>query len=44
MGDEDGPLNLVILGHAGVGKSSLCLRFTMDTFPDDHMTTLITDT
>ena len=44
MGDEDGPLNLVVLGHAGVGKSSLCLRFTMDTFPDDHMTTLITDT
>ena len=44
MGDEDGPLNLVVLGHAGVGKSSLCLRFTMGDFPDQHMTTLITDT
>jgi len=44
MGDEDGALKLVVLGHAGVGKSSLCLRFTQDSFPDDHMTTLITDT
>merc|ERR1711962_155682 len=33
-----------VMGDAGVGKSSLCLRFTQDTFPDDHMTTLITDT
>jgi len=44
MGDEDGALRLVVLGHAGVGKSSLCLRFTQNEFPDDHMTTLITDT
>lgn len=32
--EEDCTLKLLLLGEAGVGKSSLLLRFVEDTFPE----------
>jgi len=31
---------LLVIGDTGVGKSSLTLRFTKDSFPEEHVTTL----
>ncbi len=35
--------NFEILGNAGVGKSSLLLRFSDDTFNENYLTTLGVD-
>ena len=35
---------LVVLGNQGVGKSSLCLRYTTNEFPESHMETPWVDT
>jgi GTPase SAR1 family protein len=42
--DEERTYQMVILGKGGVGKSSLCLRFTQDTFPEEHSETPWVDT
>ena len=34
---------LVIIGNSAVGKSSILLRFTEDTFTDDYLTTIGVD-
>jgi Ras-related protein Rab-1A len=34
---------LVIVGNSGVGKSSLLLRFSDDTFSDSYLTTIGVD-
>lgn len=34
---------LVIIGNSGVGKSSLLLRFSDDTFNDTYLTTIGVD-
>jgi len=36
--------NIVVLGSEGVGKSSLCIRYTQGHFPDEHMPTQCVDT
>jgi len=45
MGEtRGGTKNIVVLGSEGVGKSSLCIRYTQGHFPDDHLPTQVVDT
>jgi len=36
--------NIVVLGSEGVGKSSLCIKYTTDLFPENHLPTQVVDT
>lgn len=44
QGPKEPTYQLVILGQGGVGKSSLCLRYTTNDFPEEHMETAWVDT
>lgn len=44
MSNKEQTYQLVILGRGGVGKSSLCLKYTTNEFPDLHMETPWVDT
>ena len=39
----DHMFKLVMIGEAGVGKSSILLRFTDDRFDEDHLSTIGVD-